>query len=309
MLTYRRETREAMLKLAAIDIGSNAVRLMLSRVYDGEDEPTFIKESLIRVPIRLGEDVFSNQRISRAKADQLATVLEAFKLIVQAYGAEDCITCATSAMREASNGAEVVRSIKRKTGISVEIIEGKREAAIIYTSHISRTFRTDAPLLYIDVGGGSTEVSLMSRNRIIESGSFKIGAVRSLKKGTSKREMDRLKEWLRVKIAPNKAFAAIGTGGSINNLFRLSRKKEGKPVSFDLLKEVRDYLQSFTVEERIKVMGLRPDRADVIVEAADIYLAIMRWARVKKIYVPILGLSDGLIHVLYEKVKSKHIDL
>jgi exopolyphosphatase/guanosine-5'-triphosphate,3'-diphosphate pyrophosphatase len=298
-----------MIKLAAIDIGSNAVRLMLSRVYDNGDEAVFIKESLIRVPIRLGEDVFAHQRITQEKTEQLATVLQAFKLIVQAYQAEDCITCATSAMREARNGADIARDIKKRIGVDIEIIEGKREAAIIYSSHINRAFRADAPLLYIDVGGGSTEVTLLSRSRIVESGSFKIGTVRILQKGRSKRELDRLKAWLRAKVAPNHPVAVVGTGGSINNIFRLSRRKEGKSLSVKLIKEIRGYLESFTVEERIKVLGLRPDRADVIVEAADIYLTVMRWAGIKKMHVPILGLSDGLINVLYEKVKSKHIDL
>ena len=298
-----------MIKLAAIDIGSNAVRLMLSRAYDNDGEAVYIKESLIRVPIRLGEDVFAHQRITAEKAAQLTTVLQAFKLIVQAYEAEDCIACATSAMREAHNGAAIVNDIKNAIGLDIEIIEGRREAAIIYSSHISRVFRADEPMLYIDLGGGSTEVTLLSRGRIIESGSFKIGTVRVLQKGRSKRELDRLKAWLKVKVAPSHPFAAVGTGGSINNIFRLSRKKEGKALSLKLLQELRDYLDSFTIEERIKVLGLRPDRADVIVEAAEIYLMVMRWTKIKKLYVPIMGLSDGLINVLYEKVKSKHIDL
>jgi exopolyphosphatase / guanosine-5'-triphosphate,3'-diphosphate pyrophosphatase len=298
-----------MIKLAAIDIGSNAVRLMLSRAYDSDGEAVYVKESLIRFPIRLGEDVFAYQRITPEKAKQLSTVLQAFKLIVEAYQAEDCITCATSAMREAHNGATIANEIKKNIGLEIQIIEGRREAAIIYSSPISRAFRADEPMLYIDLGGGSTEVTLMSRNRIIESGSFKIGTVRVLQKGRPKREIDRLKAWLKAQIAPSHPFAAVGTGGSINNIFRLSRKKEGKALSVKLIKEIRDYLDSFSIEDRIMVLGLRPDRADVIVEAADIYLMIMRWAGVKKIYVPIQGLSDGLIHMLYEKVKSKHIDL
>jgi exopolyphosphatase/guanosine-5'-triphosphate,3'-diphosphate pyrophosphatase len=298
-----------MIKLAAIDIGSNAVRLMLSRAYESDGEAVYVKESLIRVPIRLGEDVFAHQRITEEKAEQLSTVLQAFKLIIKAYQAEDYIACATSAMREAHNGAVIANEIKNSIGVEIEIVEGRREAAIIYSSHISRAFRADEPMLYIDVGGGSTEVTLMARNRIIESGSFKIGTVRVLQKGRPKRELDRLRTWLKAKVAPTRPFAAVGTGGSINNIFRLSRKKEGKPLSVKLIKEIRDYLDAFTVEERIKVLGLRPDRADVIVEAAEVYLMVMRWAKVKKLYVPILGLSDGLIHVLYEKVKSKHIDL
>lgn len=298
-----------MIKLAAIDIGSNAVRLMLSRVYEHDGESVFVKESLIRVPIRLGEDVFAHQRITPEKAEQLQKSMAAFTLIIQAFGAEEFIACATSAMREARNGADIARDIRKRTGIDIEIIEGKREAAIIYSSHIGRSLRSDAPLLYIDVGGGSTEVTLMSRSRIIDSGSFKIGTVRILQKGKSKRELDRLKSWLKTRVAPTHPAAAVGTGGSINNIFRLSRKKEGKALSAKLIREIRDYLESFSVEERIQVLGLRPDRADVIVEAADIYLTVMKGAGVKKMYVPILGLADGLINVLYEKVKSNHIDL
>ncbi|MBN2241630.1 MAG: rod shape-determining protein [Acidobacteria bacterium] len=298
-----------MIKLAAIDIGSNAVRLMLSSVYDNNGETVYVKESLVRVPIRLGEDVFTHQRITSAKADQLATVIRAFSLIIKAYKAQDSIACATSAMREARNGKEIADRIRREIGVDIEIIEGRREAAIIYSSHISRAFRADKPMLYIDVGGGSAEVTLLSRNGIVESGSFKIGGVRFLKKGRSKEELARLKTWLKAKVAPFRPFAAVGTGGSINNIFRLSRKKEGKPISVKRIKELRDYLESFSVEERIKVLGLRPDRADVIVEAADIYLTVMQQSGVKKIFVPIMGLSDGLIHVLYQKVKSKHIDL
>ncbi len=298
-----------MIKLAAIDIGSNAVRLMLSRAYGDNDDTSYIKESLIRVPLRLGEDVFVYKRITPDKIEQLTKVVQSFRLIIEAYGAEHTIACATSAMRESANGSEVVKIIKKRTGVDIEIIEGKREAAIIYTSHIGRSYRADAPLLYVDVGGGSTEVTLMSRGRIVESGSFKIGTVRILKKGRPRRELDRLKEWLKSQIAPNHPAAAVGTGGSINNIFRLSRKKEGKPISAKLIGEIRDYLDSFSVEERIKVLGLRPDRADVIVVAADIYLTVMRWAGIKKMHVPIMGLADGLIHVLYERVKSEHIDL
>jgi exopolyphosphatase/guanosine-5'-triphosphate,3'-diphosphate pyrophosphatase len=298
-----------MLKLAAIDIGSNAIRLILSRVYDNNGETIYIKDSLIRMPFRLGEDVFTHKRITAEKVELLTTLLHAFKLLIQTYQAEDCIACATSAMREARNRTAVINKIKKETGIEIEVIDGKREAAIIYSSHINRTFRSDSSVLYIDLGGGSTEVSLLSRNRIMKSESFKIGTVRILKRGRSKLETDRLKAWLKTRIAPNNPVAAVGTGGSINNIFRLSRKKEGKPLSIKLLREIRDYLDSFSVEERIKVLGLRPDRADIIVEAADIYLMVMGWAGVKKIFVPILGLSDGLINVLYEKVKSQHIDL
>jgi len=298
-----------MIKLAAIDIGSNAVRLMLSRVYGDNGETSFIKESLVRMPLRLGEDVFAHQRITKEKSDSLISVMHGFKHLMKAFGATDYIACATSAMREARNGREIARMIKKKTGIEVEIIEGKREAAIIYSSHVSRNFKVSDPVLYIDVGGGSTEVTLISHRRIINTGSFKIGTVRMLQRGQLKREFDRLKAWLRTEIEAARPPVAVGTGGSINNIFKLSRKKEHKPMSAKLISEIRDYLNSFSVEERVHVLGLRPDRADVIVDAADIYLSILRWSGIKRIYVPIMGLSDGLIWMLYEKIKSRNIDL
>lgn len=298
-----------MIKLAAIDIGSNAVRLMLSRVFDNGRETSFIKESLVRVPLRLGEDAFTHKRITKEKAESLLAVMHGFKYLIKAFGAADYIACATSAMREASNGLELARTVKKQTGIDIEIIEGNREAAIIYSSHIGRAFKANVTMLYIDVGGGSTEVTLISHGRIVKSGSFKIGAVRMLKKGRSQREFDRLKTWLKIEVTPEHPIAAVGTGGSINNIFNISRKKEHKPMSIKLLTEIRDYLESFSVEERVQILGLRPDRADVIVDAADVYISIMHWAKIKKIYVPIMGLSDGLIWVLYEKYKSQHIDL
>ncbi len=298
-----------MIKLAAIDIGSNAVRLMLSCVYESKAETTFIKESLVRVPLRLGEDVFTHQRITKEKIERLGTVMLAFRHLIEAYEAVDVIACATSAMREAKNGKEVAKAVKKRSGLDVEIIEGKREAAIIYSSHVGLMLKLNSPLLYVDVGGGSTELTLLLRNKIIESASFKIGTVRMLKKGRPKLEWERMKTWLRNNVEPHHPIAAIGTGGSINNIFRLSRKKEGKPISYKLIKEIREFVNSYTVDERIKILGLRPDRADVIVGASDIYLGVMKSAGVKQMYVPMLGLCDGLIHVLYEKIKAKHIDI
>jgi exopolyphosphatase / guanosine-5'-triphosphate,3'-diphosphate pyrophosphatase len=261
------------------------------------------------VPLRLGEDVFAQQRITQEKAKNLEAVMLAFGLLIDAYGATDWIACATSAMREARNGREIVRAIKKRTGIEIEIIEGKREAAIIYSSHIGHAVPAASSLLYVDVGGGSTELTLLSRSRIMESSSFKIGTVRTLQKGRSKQDWDDMKAWLKAKVAPYHPLAAVGTGGSINNLFRLSRKKEGKPLTAKLIKEITEYVASYTIEERIKVLGLRPDRADVIIEASEIYLSVMKWAGIKKMFVPVMGLSDGLIHMLYEKVKSKDLDL
>jgi exopolyphosphatase/guanosine-5'-triphosphate,3'-diphosphate pyrophosphatase len=297
-----------MIKLAAIDIGSNAVRLMLSRVYENGSETSFIKESLVRIPLRLGEDVFSHGRITKEKTEKLATIMEAFRRLIIAYGAADYMACATSAIREAANRASIIKLIKKRSGLDVEVIEGKREAAIIFSNHIRYSFNAKSSLLYIDVGGGSTELTLLSKSRIVFSSSFKIGTVRMLKNSVRKQEWEKMRNWLKTNVAPQTMIAAVGTGGSINNIFRLSRKKEGKPLTYKQIKDIKDYLDSFTVEERIKVLGLRPDRADVIVHATEIYIAVMKWAGIRMMFVPIMGLSDGLINVLYEKIKSKEIE-
>jgi exopolyphosphatase/guanosine-5'-triphosphate,3'-diphosphate pyrophosphatase len=295
-----------MIKLAAIDIGSNAVRLMLARVLEDRTEVTFVKDSLIRFPLRLGEDVFSTQRISKEKAAKLETVIRAFKDLIEASDAVSYIACATSAMREARNGAQIVKSIAQRTGVEIEIIDGKREAAIIYSSHVGHSMRFPSPLLYVDVGGGSTELTLLSRSKIIESNSFKIGAVRMLQKGRPKQEWDLMKRWLTDKVVPFHPKAAVGTGGSINSIFKLSRKREGKPLTAKQIKAIAEFVGAYTVEERVKFLGMRPDRADVILEASDIYLSVMKVAGIKKMYVPILGLSDGLIYELYTKLSTTH---
>jgi exopolyphosphatase / guanosine-5'-triphosphate,3'-diphosphate pyrophosphatase len=294
-----------LIKLAAIDIGSNAVRLMLARVIEDRSEITFVKESLIRFPLRLGEDVFSSQRISKVKAEKLEVVIRAFKDLIDASDAVAYIACATSAMREARNGAQVAKQIALRTGVEIKIIDGKREAEIIYSSHVGHSLRFPSPLLYVDVGGGSTELTLLSQSKIIESNSFKIGAVRMLQKGRPKQEWDAMKKWLSDKVVPFHPKAAVGTGGSINSIFKLSRKRDGKPLSAKQIRAISEYVGSFTVDERIKLLDMRPDRADVILEASDIYLSVMKVAEIKKMYVPILGLSDGLIYELYTKLTPR----
>jgi exopolyphosphatase / guanosine-5'-triphosphate,3'-diphosphate pyrophosphatase len=292
------------MKFAAIDIGSNAVRLLLSRIIENGSEPIFKKESLIRIPIRLGEDSFTQQRISEEKKNNLIKTMIGFKHLIEAYEAVDYIACATSAMREAVNGKEIAELIKQKSGINLEIIDGKREAYVINSNHIEKELDASRSYLYIDVGGGSTELTLFSNNESITSRSFDIGTVRLLKDLVYKESWKQMKKWIKESTAEFQPISGIGSGGNINKIFRLSRKNEGKPLSLKNIKDIYQYLSTFTLDQRIKILGLKPDRADVILPAAEIYLSVMKWARIKRMYVPQIGLSDGLIHILYERQKQ-----
>jgi exopolyphosphatase/guanosine-5'-triphosphate,3'-diphosphate pyrophosphatase len=295
------------LKFAAIDIGSNAVRLLLSRVIENGDHPMIKKESLIRIPIRLGEDSFTQKKISKEKHENLLKTMIGFKHLIEAYEAVDYIACATSAMREAVNGEEIVQQIKKQIGINLEIIDGKREADIINSNQIENKLGRNNSYLYIDVGGGSTELTLFSNNQSITAKSFNIGTVRLLGNLVSKKNWQEMKNWIKENTLKYQPLIGIGSGGNINKIFRLSRKKEGKPLSYKKIKEIYEFLKSYSLEERIKVLGLRPDRADVILPASEIYLSVMKWGKIKQMFVPQIGLSDGLIHILYEKYKEKKV--
>lgn len=289
------------MKFAAIDIGSNAVRLLLSRVIENGKYPIFKKESLIRIPIRLGEDAFVRKRISAEKAEQLVNTMRGFKFLIEAYQAIDYMACATSAMREAENGEDVVKEIMRWSGIKLDIVAGQKEADIIYANHFEERLDQNKSYLYIDVGGGSTELTLFSHNQSITSRSFNIGTVRLLHGLVPDSRWKDMKQWVQV-IAPEfKPVIGIGSGGNINKMFKLSRIKTGKPISYKRLRELDKYLNTFSLDERIKILGLRPDRADVIILAADIFTSVMKWAKINKMYVPEIGLSDGMIRLLYER--------
>jgi len=292
------------LKFAAIDIGSNAVRLLFSQVFETKNSITFKKDALFRVPLRLGEDVFVKKEISKDKISSLIDTMIAFKHLIKAYKPVDYMACATSAMREAENRKDVVNLIKKKTGIKLEIINGKKEADIIYSNKIAETLDKKGNYLYIDVGGGSTELSLISKSRIISSQSFNIGTVRNLKKKDQKSEWAKMENWLKEKAGLYPSISGIGSGGNINKIFRMSGIKEGKPLLLKNLKKIFNELNAHTLEERITRLGLRPDRADVIIPAANIFLSVMKWANIKELHVPQVGLSDGIIHVLYEKQKK-----
>lgn len=295
------------MKFAAIDIGSNAVRLLLTRVFENNGQNLFKKESLIRIPLRLGSDSFTKMRISEEKISRLLLTMKGFKNLIDAYQPIDFMACATAAMREAQNQNEIVRAIKHECGFDVEIIDGRREAEIIIANHIEKSLSKDNSYLYIDVGGGSTELTIFSEKESVASKSFDIGTIRILKSLVPRKDWRSMKRWVKQHVDKSKPTSAIGSGGNINKIFRLARKKEENPLTIQKLKKIYDYLKTYTWEDRIRVLGLRPDRADVIVPAAKIYISIMKWAVIEKIYVPQIGLSDGLIHILYEKHKQKNI--
>lgn len=290
---------------AAIDIGSNAMRLLFCRVYLVDGKPHFNKEELIRMPIRLGEDVFMVGKISDSKIERLVGTLKGFNELIKAYGVEGSRAVATSAMRDASNGEEIISRIKNETGVNVEIIDGKNEAALVFSNHVAEMLNPRHAYLYIDVGGGSTELTLYYDQKVIAARSFNIGTVRMLLDKINKDEWEEMKAWIKKNTYGIHPLSAIGSGGNINKIYKMSGKKETKHMSYDKLKSIHEMLASYTIKERIERLDLKPDRADVIVPAAKIFLYIMKHGEIEKIFVPQIGLSDGLVHQMYEKSKGK----
>ncbi|WP_324721129.1 Ppx/GppA phosphatase family protein [Salinimicrobium sp. HB62] len=289
-------------KYAAIDIGSNAVRLLIMTITEQEGrEAHFKKTSLVRVPIRLGADVFLTGRISEENIKRMVDTMEAFKLLMRSHRTEKFKACATSAMRESKNGEEVTQLIKEKTGLEISIIDGNDEAAIIAATDLHALIQTDKTYLYVDVGGGSTEFTLYSKGKTVTSRSFKLGTVRLLENMVSADVWKEVEEWIKKVTKEYTKIDLIGSGGNINNIFKSSGKANGKPLSFLYLSSYYQLLQSFTYEERITQLNLNQDRADVIVPAAKIYLSAMKWTRARRIYVPKIGLSDGIIKSLYQE--------
>lgn len=294
-----------LLKFAAIDIGSNAVRLLFSNVIEDEKKTVFRKSSLIRIPIRLGEDSFTKGRLTDRRIDKLIQTMLAFKYLMQVQEVVAYRACATSAMREAENARDVVKKVKKDTGIEIEIVDGKVEAEIIYSNQIVEMIDDSSPYLYVDVGGGSTEISLFSDKKRIASKSFDIGTIRILNNKVGKKEFLKVKEWLAKLDFKGKTVKLIGSGGNINKLFKISGKKENQPLSILELDELQKFISYYTLEERIKVLGMNPDRADVIIPASEIYLKIMKWTNAKEIIVPTIGISDGIIRQLYQEYRKQ----
>lgn len=289
------------MRYAAIDIGSNAVRLLIADIIENQGSVSFKKTTLIRVPLRLGDDAFLNQYISDKKSLDLVKSMQAFRNLMDVYKVKDYMAFATSAMREAKNGAEVVKLVKEEANIDLEIIHGQKEAKIIYASHAEQNIDKNKTYLYVDVGGGSTELSLFSDGELYASKSFNVGTIRMLDNQDKEETWNDLRDFIRENTKAFKGICGIGTGGNINKLYKLSEEKGGQPLSFNKLKSLYNYLNSFSLKDRINVLGLNQDRADVIIPACEIYLTVMKWANIKNIYVPSVGMVDGIIQTLIEK--------
>ncbi len=287
-------------KYAAIDIGSNAMRLLITNIVEQQGRETqFNKSALIRVPIRLGQDAFTVGEISEENIERMVDAMESFRLLMKVYKVEKYKACATSAMREAYNGKEVVEIIKKRSKIDIDIIDGKAEAAIIASSDLKSFLQSDKNYLYVDVGGGSTEFSLFSNGKMVTSKSFKNGTVRLLNNMVNDIVWQEIEKWIKTNCAEYEDIILIGSGGNINKLFKLSEKQQDKPLSFLYLNSQYQYLSSLSYEQRIAELGLNTDRADVIIPATRIYLNAMKWSGARQIYVPKIGLSDGIVKAMY----------
>lgn len=296
------------MKLAAIDIGSNAARLLISEVsIDSKNKPSFNKVSLIRVPLRLGFDVFDTGKISEHKTELLLHTMKAFASFKEAFEIKYIKACATSAMRDASNTPEIIELVKQETGIEIQVISGSDEASLVFENHIAENLNKDHSYLYIDVGGGSTELTFFSNNKMLFKDSFNIGTIRLLKNKVADDVWDEMKQSVKNKTKEYKAVTAIGSGGNINKVFALSKRKDGKPLSLELLRDYYKELSNVSMQDRIAIYKLREDRADVIVPALQIYINVMRWAGANEIYVPKIGLADGLVQHLWEEVKKNNL--
>ena len=293
------------MRYAAIDIGSNAVRLLIAEIIENNGSVSFKKNTLIRVPLRLGDDAFLQKHISDKKAADLVKTMQAFRGLMDVYKVVDYMAFATSAMREAKNGDEVVKKIIEEANINLEIIHGQKEAKIIYASHAEQTIDKSKTYLYIDVGGGSTELSLFSAGEMIASKSFNIGTIRILDNQDTEETWGEMHDFIREHTRNFKNISGIGTGGNINKLYKLAEEKDKAPITFGKLKSLYTYLNSFSLKDRINVLGLNQDRADVIIPAAEIYMSVMKWGGIKHMYVPSVGMVDGIIQTLIEKNYDK----
>lgn len=287
-------------KFAAIDIGSNALRLLITNVIEQGDRPTVFKKSeLVRVPVRLGEDAFLRREISERNTMRLVKAMQSFDLLMQVYGVERYMACATSALREADNGQEVANRVREEAGVHIEIIDGEREASIIASTDLRDLIKDDRFYLYVDVGGGSTELTLFDRGRSVGSQSFKIGTVRILSKLVDDSIWEDIKDWIKANVPQDGSVEIIGSGGNINKLHKMSGRKAGQPLSYVWLNAQYHFLESMDYTQRILELGLNQDRADVIIPATKIFLIAAKWSKAKKIHVPKIGLADGMIKTLY----------
>ena len=287
-------------KYAAIDIGSNAVRLMVSNVSRQNGKTSVKRLALIRVPIRLGDDVFSDGFISDKNYGRMIDAMIAFKHLMRVHEVTEYRAMATSAMRNADNGIKLVAEIRKQAEINIEIIDGKKEAAIIFSTKLSDLIKKDKSYIYVDVGGGSTEITVISKGKIIGAKSFKVGTVRILNNKVEENVWEKIENWIKEKTKGLKSVEAIGSGGNINKIFKMSGKSEGQTLSYSFLFAQLNYLKSFSFEERVSELGLNEDRADVIIPATNIYMSAMEWSGAKKMHVPRIGLVDGIIRGIHK---------
>ena len=296
-------------KFGAIDIGSNAVRLLVGSVTSlNNQNPRFKKTSLVRVPIRLGADVFLKNEVSEENVKRLVDTMQSYKLLMDTHKIHSYKACATSAMRGAKNGQAIVERVLKETGIKIDIIDGNDEAAIISMTDLTELTNQKSSFLYVDVGGGSTEFSVYHNSEKIASKSFNLGTVRLLNNLITQNLWDQVEDWIKTKTKGFEEISLIGSGGNINNIFKNSGVSKGKPLTYMYLSSYYQLLKSLTYEERIWELNMNHDRADVIVPATKIYLSAMKWSNAQNIYVPKIGLADGIIKSLYsEKTKKDRI--
>ena len=288
------------MKLAAIDIGSNAIRFQVSTILENSEGVLFKKLEYIRFPLRLGHDVFASGKISPQSQAKFKKLMKAYKLLLELYEVHDYMFCATSAMREAENGQQLADEVFDEFGIRIEIIDGDREAELI--NRAIHSFLKDKTYLHIDVGGGSTELNLYTAGKKIKTRSFKIGSVRVLEGNDSPQAWQDMERWIREEVKKEYGkVTAVGTGGNISKIFELARLRPGKTMSLNRVRELRDMVAKLNLEERIYKLQMNPDRADVIIPASDIYTRVMEWAHASSILVPDVGLKDGMMLVMLEK--------
>lgn len=292
-------------KFGAIDIGSNAMRLLISQVLEDETEYVIKKVALIRLPIRLGNDSFTERRIQNETLERFIEGMHAYKHLMRVHNVLAYKAYATSAMREAKNGKQVVEIIKQKTGIQIDIIDGKEEADIIFSGHLKQGLESESTYVYVDVGGGSTEITILANNEIIASRSFKVGTLRLLNETVNEEEWARMKRWVKLQSKNLHHVEMIGSGGNINKIYKLSEKKYPRPMLYHEIKTLRNELSSLSFAERMKKYTLNADRADVIIPASDIFYSVMKWSDCSIIHVPKIGLSDGIISQLYMEHKAQ----
>tara|TARA_B110000438_G_scaffold210574_1_gene202575 strand:+ start:864 stop:1745 length:882 start_codon:yes stop_codon:yes gene_type:complete len=288
-------------KYAAIDIGSNAVRILVTNVVSYKKKTVFLKNALVRVPIRLGQDAFTNGKISDKNIKRMIKSMKAFKLLMEVHEVKDYLAFATSALREAKNGSYLVEKVLKKSGIKIEIIDGKKEAKIISNTNVFDTINKEKTFLYVDIGGGSTEFSVLINGKRNQSKSFKIGTVRMLNSKVEQVTLNEAESWVRRHTLMHERIYLLGTGGNINKLHKIANINDNRPLSYLTLNTLYNQLDALTYEERIVDLGLNPDRSDVILLAAKLFIKILNWSGAKDIYVPKVGLSDGMIRELYKR--------